>query len=175
MSRQRAAALSGALLVMCAAAPHETVAGASAARSATGLDVSDQPPPFSAVDLSGEQHTLQDYLGSVLVLHFWASWCPYCRGEIPKLKTLHEQWASKGVRVLTVSVDEDPAQLRRFVAKAALPYPVVADGEANFSVSDRYGIDGIPVTYVVGRDGQIASALPGRADIIGAVQRALER
>lgn len=139
-----------------------------------GLRVGYRPPPFSATDLQGNVHTLKDYEGHVLVLHFWASWCPYCRGEIAKLKHVAQaEWQAQGVRVLTVSVDEDLGQVQRFVERAALPYPVIVDREATPSVVELYAIDGIPVTFVLTRDGHIASRLEGSSDIEGAAQRAL--
>ena len=155
-------------------APHE-VARARGRNEAIGLEVGDRPPPFSARDLDGTRHALTGYQGSVLVLHFWASWCPYCRGEIPKITALHTQWRSRGVQVLTISTDRDAEQLRRFVKQTALPYPVIADGEVRSSVADEYGISGIPVTYIVTPDGHIASRLDGSGDIVGAVQDTLER
>jgi peroxiredoxin len=138
-----------------------------------GLNPGQRPPAFAASDLNGNQHTLAQYEGNILVLHFWASWCPYCRSEIPELTQLHQAWASNGVRVLTVSVDENRSRLKRFITQAALPYPVIVDSEANPSIADQYGISGIPVTYIVIRDGRIASRLDGSSDLLTAVRRAL--
>ena len=141
-----------------------------------GLRVGYRPPPFSATDLQGQPHALKDYEGHVLVLHFWASWCPYCRGEIAKLKHIAQaEWQAQGVRVLAVSVDEDLIRLQRFVERAVLPYPVIVDRKTTPSVVELYAIDGIPVTFVLTRDGHIASRLEGSADIEGAVQRALDQ
>lgn len=142
---------------------------------AVGLGAGYRPPQFTASDLDGQVHSLASYQGHVLVLHFWASWCPYCRGEIPELTQLYQEWASKGVRVLAVSTDQDVAKLRRFVGTTKLPYPVVADAAVPSSVAKRYGISGVPVTYIVTRNGRIASRLSGSGDILGAVQRALEQ
>lgn len=146
---------------------------AQAAQDRVGLSVGLRPPDFSATDLNGTSHTLAQYRGKVVVLHFWASWCPYCRSEIPELTQLHEEWTSKGVLVLTISADEDLAALQRFVAQRRLPYPVIADLKARPSVVDRYRLSGVPTTYVVGRDGWITARIEGSGDIIGAVQRAL--
>ena len=136
-----------------------------------GLPSGTQAPAFAAVDLDGAAQQLTQYQGSLLVLHFWATWCPYCRGEIPKLKIVRQAWASRGVRVLAVSVDADPQALKRFVAQAALPYPVIADLEAHFALADAYRVSGIPITYLIGPDGRIAERLDGAADILGAVER----
>ena len=138
----------------------------------TGTRAGFRPPDFSARDLSGQQQTLARYRGRLLVLHFWASWCPHCRGEIPELLDLHNRGA-RDVKVLTVSVDEDPAALQRFIASAGLPYPVIADAQVSPPISSRYRVQGIPVTVVIGRDGLIAARLDGAGDIHGAVQRAM--
>ena len=141
--------------------------------SAVGLGVGYQPPDFTVNDLMGKTHSLSQYRGNVVVLHFWASWCPYCRQEIPELTTLQQEWVDKGVRVLAISVDQDVATLKRFLAQSPLPYPVIADLQADPSVADQYGVSGIPVTYILSRDGHIASRLNGSAEIIEAVQHAL--
>ena len=138
-----------------------------------GLGAGYRPPPFSARDLSSKEHSLDEYQGTVLVLHFWASWCPYCRGEIPKLKELQEHWTSRGVRVLAISTDENPDTLKQFVMKQELPYPIIVDAQSDPSVAEQYGISGIPVTYVIAQDGRIFTRLNGSSDILGTVERAL--
>ena len=139
-----------------------------------GLQIGQRPPRFAADDLSGTRHALEQYEGSVLVLHFWASWCPYCRSQIPQLTELHNEWTWKGVSVLSVSIDENLEQLEQFMAQAALPYPVIADAATSLFIGERYGVSGIPVTYILGRDGRIVLRLDGRSDILGAVKLALE-
>ena len=138
-----------------------------------GLGVGYRPPSFSASDLNGQTQSLKEYEGKVLVLHFWASWCPYCRGEISKLRELQERWTSRGVRVLAVSTDQDPEVLKQFVTQQGLPYPIIVDAQTESSVADQYGISGIPVTYVIARDGRIFARLSGTSDIVGTVQHAL--
>lgn len=148
---------------------------AAAAWDDVELRVGQPPPEFSAQDLTNHAQTLQQYRGKVLVLHFWATWCPYCRGEIVELRALQEQWASKGVAVVTVSVDENRDRLKRFVERNALPYAVIFDGETDASVAARYRIVGVPTTYVIGRDGRIAFRFDGAGDLLEAVEHALAR
>jgi len=143
-------------------------------REAVGLGVGFRPPPFTVTDLSGAARALADYQGKVLVLHFWASWCPFCRREVPKLKQVRSDWPEEQVAILAVSTDEDLDRLRAFLRQETLPYPVVADAQADFVTSDQYGVSGIPVTYVISPDGHIAAALHGSSDIAGAVREALE-
>ena len=180
MTRGMRTALAAGLVVALAAAGAGVSDAAAkraqaAKRDAVGLGVGYRPPEFSGTDLQGRTHTLAAYRGSVLVLHFWATWCPYCRGEIPELTQLSGgEWAGRGVRVLAVSTDQGLEKLRRFVGKSGLPYAVIADAQQDFMISDKYGISGIPVTYVIGRDGHIASRLSGAGDIIAEVRKALE-
>ncbi len=164
--------LAGFGLVAMLVSSTGVVHGASK-RKAIGLGVGYRPPDFSVRDLSGQPQSLSQYRGKVVVLHFWASWCPYCRQEIPELTTLHQDWAGKGVRVLTISIDQDVAKLKQYLAQSPVPYPVIADLQADPSVADQYGVSGIPVTYVLTRDGLIASRLNGSAEIIQAVEQAL--
>ena len=159
----------GAGLADAAAKP-----SAAKKRDAVGLGIGYRTPDFSATDLQGQPQSLASYKGSVLVLHFWASWCPYCRGEIPELTQLSQgEWTSKGVRVLTVSTDQELPTIQQFVAQSRLPYPVIADIQTDFSASDQYAISGIPVTYVIGRNGHIVSRLNGAGDITAEVRKAL--
>ena len=139
-------------------------------RETVGVEAGYRPPSFAALDLTGQPHTLKDYEGRVLVLHFWASWCPYCRGEIAELTELHNTWQEKGVRVLAVSTDEDIEALRQFVKAQRLPYPVIADANIRRSIAGQYGLEGIPVTFILTQDGHIALRLDGASDIIAAVQ-----
>lgn len=150
-----------------------TAAEAKGRRAAFGFGVGYRPPEFTASDLNGTRQSLADQKGSVVVLHFWASWCPYCRSEIPELTQLHREWASKGVRVVTISTDEDVAKLKQFVMQSGLPYPIIADAEAEDSVAEQYAITGIPMTYIIDRDGLIVQRLTGASEIIEAVKRAL--
>lgn len=139
-----------------------------------GLRVGNRPPAFSSTDLKGQRHTLEQYHGSVVVLQFWASWCPVCREEIPKLKQLATQWQAKGVRVLTVSADDDPAALKRFLAKQPLPYPVILDSATRPSALAAYQVTGIPDTYILGLDGRISDhVVGGGSDLLSAVAEAL--
>lgn len=140
-----------------------------------GLAVGQRPPAFSALDLLGQQQTLKQYRGRVVVLHFWATWCGYCRGEIPKLLEVYDHSAANELTILAVSIDEDAAQLSAFVEQATLPYTIIPDLQADPPISSIYGVRGVPVTYILDRDGRIAFRFYGSADLIDAVQRVMEK
>jgi len=162
-------------LLLAAAGPSAGPGAIGAERPRIGLGVGFQPPEFSVKDLDGTAQSLAAYRGEVVVLHFWATWCPYCRTEIPELTELQEAWRAKGVRVLAVSTDADEGVLRQFVAAQRLAYPVIADRSGGSALAEQYGISGIPATYIIGRDGLIARRLNGASDIVDAVRAVLGR
>jgi len=139
-----------------------------------GLGPGYRPPEFSGRDLKGTRQNIARYRDHVLVLHFWATWCPYCRSQIPELIELHEQWADKGVRVLTISTDQATETVRDFVKEQHLPYVVMADSDSERSIASQYAVDGVPVTYVIGRDGLILFRLRGKVPLVEVLQHVFE-
>ena len=138
-----------------------------------GFEPGQRPPDFLLQDLAGTPHTLSQYRGHILVLHFWATWCPFCRAEIPKLVEAHQQWAAQGVTVLAISVDRHRDRLVDFVKTAGLPYAVAADIDLPDPLVQRYHVSGLPTTFIIGRDGRIVTRLLGSSDIHGELERAL--
>ena len=115
------------------------------------LRVGGHAPDFTATDVAGQQHKLSAYKGHVVVLHFWASWCPFCRKSIPKMMEIQQQYASRGLQILAVSTDKDLETLKQFLAQNPLPYPVMHARE----VAEQYQLDGIPLTFVIDQHGVI--------------------
>ncbi len=117
-------------------------------------------PDFSVTDLDGKTVTLADLKGKVVVLNFWATWCPPCREEIPALIALHEKNKARGLVVLGVSMDEGGvAEVKEFVAKNKMTYPVAM---ASSTIADDYGgVRAIPTTFIINRDGAIIEKIVG--------------
>jgi thiol-disulfide isomerase/thioredoxin len=110
-------------------------------------------PDFRLTDLRGRSVTLSDYQGKVVLLDFWATWCGPCRAEIPELIALQQRYGEQGLRVIGISVDDDPHAVRQFYKSVALNYPVAM---ANGQTEALYGgIQGLPTTFLVGRDGRV--------------------
>jgi len=122
-------------------------------------------PLFVARDLNGDTVRLQDYAGRVILLNVWATWCPPCRKEMPSLERLHEQLGKRGLSVLAVSVDESAqpegtrAMVQRFVEQYGLRFPVLLDPAGH--VEDLYGVDALPTTFLIDRDGRIRKTVVG--------------
>ncbi|MFE8069812.1 TlpA disulfide reductase family protein [Marinobacteraceae bacterium S3BR75-40.1] len=115
-------------------------------------DALDTPAPdFTLKSKQGENLRLEDFRGQVVLLNFWASWCGPCRQEMPLLDEIHQQYKDLGFTVMAVSVDEDPANADDFLAKVPVSFPVLYDNESR--VSEMYGVDAMPTTVIIDRDG----------------------
>ncbi|MBI1992495.1 MAG: TlpA family protein disulfide reductase [Candidatus Omnitrophica bacterium] len=117
-------------------------------------------PAFEAVDLAGAPQSLAANKGHVVLLQFWASWCPHCRSDLPYLKELATKYPKKGLRVLTVSVDQELDKLQAFLQKEQVPYPVI-HAAAYPSLPERYEMQGIPGYYLIDAKGTIAKVWAG--------------
>src|SRR5437868_8350564 len=110
-------------------------------------------PEFSLVDLSGNKLDLSRYQGKVVVLDFWATWCSPCRSEIPHFIDWQNRYGSEGLQVIGISMDDDIKPVQEFYQQFKMNYPVAV---GNSKLAATYGgILGLPVTFVIGRDGRI--------------------
>ena len=117
-------------------------------------------PDFTLNTTDGKSITLSGYKDKVIILNFWATWCPPCRAEIPDFIELYREYKDKGLVILGVSLDRgDPAVLAEFIKSNNITYPVVA---GNDSVAGSFGgIQGIPTTFIINRDGNIKQKFVG--------------
>jgi peroxiredoxin len=121
------------------------------------LDADDnrrQSLDFTLDDLDGKSWTLQQLTGKVVVVNFWATWCPPCRKEMPDLDAIHRQFSDKGLVILAIS-DEEIAKVKPFLAEHPVSYPVLLD--PGRKVNDLFVVRGIPKTFVYDRSGRLAA------------------
>jgi thiol-disulfide isomerase/thioredoxin len=117
-----------------------------------------EAPDFSAPDMSGVVQTLSSYRGRIVVLNFWATWCPECVREIPSLNAFAD--ANKDIVVLGVASERDPEAVRHFIASSTIKYPTIVDSTGDLFVR-KYMIRALPSTIIVDRKGFIAGWIVG--------------
>ncbi len=115
-------------------------------------------PGFRLMDIEGHAVSLSDFRGKVVILDFWATWCPPCRREIPDFIALQSQYKSRGLQIVGVALDE-PGKVKGFADYNGMNYPVLL---GNDDVSAEYGgISGIPTTFIIDRKGNIVQKFEG--------------
>ena len=110
---------------------------------------------FTVKDMDGKSVSLASFKGKVIVLDFWATWCPPCKAEIPGFVELQNAYGSQGLQIVGVSVDDPVEKLGPFAAEFKMNYPVLV-GLGRDDLQDAYGpMWGIPTTFVINRQGKI--------------------
>lgn len=117
-------------------------------------------PGLSGETLAGEPFDLAEHRGEVLVVNFWASWCPPCREEVPVLVAAQERLGDRGLQVVGVNSQDSDADAREFLGEVGgTGFPHVVDHEGSHAVD--WGVFGLPETYVVDRDGTVRAKVTG--------------
>ncbi|WP_340122915.1 TlpA disulfide reductase family protein [Methylobacter svalbardensis] len=119
-------------------------------------------PEFNLPDLSGHRHTISEWRGKVLVINFWATWCPPCRKEIPDFVALQQQYADQGLQFVGIAL-EDKEPVAEYLATTKINYPMLLGGDNGITLAHQLGnsVDAVPYTLIVNRQGQIIHRHPG--------------
>jgi peroxiredoxin len=126
---------------------------ASEATQRQGVEEGIRARDFTLETLDGEQVSLSDYRGSVVLINFWATWCPPCRAEIPDFEQAYREHKDQGFAILGVNEQEAGETVRPFVDQLGVSYPVLLDKSGK--VANEYRALGLPVSILVDRDGVI--------------------
>jgi len=121
--------------------------------ASVGVMVGSRAHNFSLESLDGERVSLADLKGSVVLVNFWATWCPPCQAEIPDFEEAYREHGDEGLVVLGVNVEEPPSQVLPFVTDMGMTYPVLLDRDGR--ISREYRALGLPTSLLVDRDGVI--------------------
>ena len=116
-------------------------------------------PDFTLTDLEGVEHRPEDYRGSVLLINFWATWCSPCLAEMASIARMLELQRDKPFNILAVAMHQSAEQLREYAAKNPQPFPLLPDSDG--AVSEAFGVQGLPTTYLASRAGQLTFRAEG--------------
>ena len=109
---------------------------------------------FTLKDLTGKEWTLSQLRGKVVLVNFWATWCPPCRKEMPDLDALYNEFRARGLVILAIS-DEDTAKVQPFIAEHKYTYPILLD--PGDKVNKLMAVEGIPKSFVYDREGKLVA------------------
>jgi thiol-disulfide isomerase/thioredoxin len=138
------------------------------AANAAGADVdrfrpwTGPTPPLELKDMAGKSHTLADYRGRVVLINFWATWCPPCREEMPALQTLHERLGGRPFALLGVNYGESPSRIESFLRGTPVSFPILRDPRHEAITAWR--VRTLPASFLVAADGQIRYTIVGELD-----------
>jgi thiol-disulfide isomerase/thioredoxin len=109
---------------------------------------------FTLLDLDKNEVSLSDFQGKIVVLNFWATWCPPCREEIPDFIEVNNLFKDKGVQIIGVSIDTDLKALEDFVEEFGIDYPTWVDGTID-KIGPVWGVRAIPTTFFLNENGEV--------------------
>jgi len=165
-----------------ARAIYEEIAGdedpdiAQAAKS--GLDLMAmraRPLELTFTTVDGRKFDLADLRGKVVLVDFWATWCPPCVEEVPQLVETYEKFKDRGFEIVGISLDNDRTALEKFTAENKMTWPQFFDGKGwDNELAQRFKIQSVPTMWLLGKDGKLADPAP-RSRLEQAVTAALEK
>jgi peroxiredoxin len=157
-----ALAAAAAIALACSVPPSADPPATSPPAGDPGPGPGSLAPDFSLTDLAGKTLTLSAYRGKVVLLDFWATWCPPCRAEMPHFVELQNTHGQAGLQILGVSIDDAEPPVREFVTKYGLNFPVAM---GSVELAEQYGgILGVPVAFLLDREGRIRYKHTGETD-----------
>ncbi len=116
---------------------------------------------FTLLDLDKNEVSLSDFQGKIVILNFWATWCPPCRDEIPDFMEVNDLYKDMNVQIIGVSIDTDMKALVDFVDEFGINYPTWIDGTID-DISSKWGIRAIPTTFFLDENGEVIFKNVGR-------------
>jgi len=132
-----------------------------------GTQIGNTAPDFQLQSLTGQTFSLENLRGKPVLINFWATWCPPCRGEMPYIQEIYEEWSGNGLVVMAINIGESSSTAEGFMQSNGLSFTVLLDTRQN--VAEMYNISGIPTTLFIDKDGiiqdKVIGAFPNKTQI----------
>jgi thiol-disulfide isomerase/thioredoxin len=121
-------------------------------------------PDFTLDDMDDEPFTLSDYRGKVVLINFWATWCPPCRKEMPALEALYKKLGGESFAVLAVNQWEDPDHVFAYTGELNVfpTFPILFDPDS--AISEKYRVKGLPTSFLIDKQGRLVYRAVGGRD-----------
>ncbi len=119
-------------------------------------------PRFSSMTPDGKKMGIDDLKGKLVVLNFWATWCPPCRLEMPSMERLYQEFKGEGLEVVAINFMEKEKAITSFLKENGFTFPVLLDKKGE--IARKYGVHGLPVTYLIARNGNLLARSMGYKD-----------
>jgi peroxiredoxin len=133
-------------------------------------------PDFAETDINGKPFKLADYQGKVVLVDFWATWCTFCVESLPEVKKAYSKYNKQGFEIVGISLDADKKELTSFIKKKSIKWPQYNDGkEWEGKLALKFGVESLPTTYLVGKDGNIIGKNLEGKELLEAVATAVKK
>ena len=120
------------------------------------------PPPLALKDRSGKVHSLDAYKGKVVLVNFWATWCPPCREEMPSMQRLKEKMAGRPFVMLGVNSGESAEDLAEFLKLVKVDFDILLDSDS--AATKRWKVFGLPTSFLIDHQGKVRYTLTGTTE-----------
>ena len=132
-------------------------------------------PPFSVTTMDGQSVSLDELRGKVVLIDFWATWCPSCREAVPHIQKIAKKFQGEPLVILSVSLDEDEQKWKDFVAKNEMTWPQYRDASLKGALATSFGVHAIPQTFTIDADGVLQDQHIGDESIEGKLKKLVGR
>ena len=150
------------LLIAMGPSLSENTSGEPISPLNTDTMINSKAPDFTLKDLNGKSISLSSFKGKVVLLNFFATWCPPCRAEMPAFNKLYREKKIRGLEIISVSTDRSINDIKDFLQKNKVDFPILFD--ADRSVSKQYRVFSMPTTFLIDKTGKIVEKFYGEYD-----------